>query len=43
MSSARTGTGNSALEPLEQETVARVKWRLIPLLFSATTLHIWTV
>jgi sugar phosphate permease len=31
MSTATTGTG--ALELLEQETIARVKWRLIPLLF----------
>src|SRR6476646_10679775 len=33
MSSATTGMGSPALELLEQETVARVKWRLIPLLF----------
>jgi hypothetical protein len=33
MSPTTTGTGSSALDPLEQETIARVKWRLIPLLF----------
>jgi hypothetical protein len=33
MSTATTGRGSSALELLEQETIARVKWRLIPLLF----------
>ena len=33
MSTATTGTGSSALRLLEQETIARVKWRLIPLLF----------
>ena len=33
MSSATTGMGSSALELLEQKTIARVKWRLIPLLF----------
>ena len=33
MSSATTRMGGPALELLEQETVSRVKWRLIPLLF----------
>jgi Major Facilitator Superfamily len=33
MSSATTEMGSSALDLLEQETIARVKWRLIPLLF----------
>ena len=33
MSSATTGMGSSALEFLEHETIARVKWRLLPLLF----------
>src|ERR1700746_221118 len=34
MSSATTGMGSSAAaELLERETIARVKWRMIPLLF----------
>jgi hypothetical protein len=33
MSSATMGTGTFTLEPLERETITRVKWRMIPLLF----------
>ena len=33
MRSATAGIGSPALELLEQETIAPVKWRLIPLLF----------